>query len=58
LTRRFKNGALTGLFLWLQIISCVYYGAFSRDRVVLALLLMASRPEQAAAPSARCVWAR
>ena len=44
----FKNGALTGLFLWLQIIWCVYYGAFLGVIVsALALLLMASRPEQA-----------
>jgi hypothetical protein len=41
-------GALTGLFLWLQIISCVYYGAFLGVIVsALALLLMASRPAQA-----------
>ena len=45
----FKFGALTGLFLWLQIISCVYYGAFLGLIVAgLALLLLASRPEQAA----------
>jgi hypothetical protein len=45
---KFKFGALTGLFLFLQIISCVYYGAFLGIIVsALALLLMASRPEQA-----------
>lgn len=38
-------GLLTGLFLWLQIISCVYYGAFLAVIVsALALLLMATRP--------------
>ena len=42
-------GALTGLFLWLQIISCVYYGAFLGVIVAaLALLLIAMRPAQAA----------
>ena len=41
-------GALTGLFLWLQIISCVYYGAFLGVIVsALALLLIATRPRQA-----------
>ena len=41
-------GALTGLFLWLQVISCVYYGAFLGVIVsALAVLLMASRPDQA-----------
>jgi hypothetical protein len=41
-------GALTGLFLWLQIVSCVYYGAFLGVIVLaLALLLIASRPAQA-----------
>jgi hypothetical protein len=41
-------GALTGLFLWLQVVSCVYYGAFLGVIVsTLALLLMVSRPEQA-----------
>jgi hypothetical protein len=45
---RFKNGALTGFFLWLQVISCVYYGAFLGVIVsALALLLLASRPERA-----------
>jgi hypothetical protein len=44
---RFKDGALTGLFLWLQVISCVYYGAFLGVIVsALALLLLASRPER------------
>ncbi len=46
----FRFGALTGLFLWLQIISCVYYGAFLGLIVaVLALLLLAVRPRQARA---------
>jgi hypothetical protein len=45
---RFELGALTGLFLWLQIISCVYYGAFLGVIVAaLALMLIASRPDQA-----------
>lgn len=43
-----RFGALTGLFLWLQIISCVYYGAFlGLIAGALALLLMASRPRLA-----------
>jgi hypothetical protein len=43
-----RFGALTGLFLWLQVISCVYYGAFlGLIAGALALLLMASRPESA-----------
>jgi hypothetical protein len=38
-------GLLTGLFLWLQLISCVYYGAFLAVIVsALALLLFATRP--------------
>ena len=46
----FRFGALTGLFLWLQIISCVYYGAFLGLIVaVLALLLLAVRPQEARA---------
>ncbi|MGH9143942.1 MAG: hypothetical protein ACRD2I_22620 [Vicinamibacterales bacterium] len=41
-------GALTGFFLWLQIVSCVYYGAFLGVIVsALAVLLMVSRPAQA-----------
>lgn len=43
-----RFGALTGLFLWLQIISCVYYGAFLGLIVgALALLLIVSQPQQA-----------
>jgi hypothetical protein len=46
----FRFGALTGVFLWLQIISCVYYGAFLGLIVaVLALLLLAVRPQEARA---------
>ena len=43
-----KAGLLTGLFLSLQTLSCVYYGAYLSIIVgALSLLLMASRPEQA-----------
>lgn len=43
-----KWGLLTGLFLWLQVISCVYYGAFLGLIVgALALLLLASHRHQA-----------
>jgi hypothetical protein len=43
----FKSGILSGLFLWLQIISCVYYGAFlGVIATALALLLAAARPEE------------
>lgn len=43
-----RFGVLTGLFLWLQIISCVYYGAFLGLIVgALALLLIVSQPQQA-----------
>jgi hypothetical protein len=46
----FRFGALAGLFLWLQVISCVYYGAFlGLIGAVLALLLLAVRPGQARA---------
>jgi len=46
---RMKFGVLTGLFLWLQIISCVYYGAFlGLIAGALALLLAVSQPRQAA----------
>jgi hypothetical protein len=39
-----KFGLLTGLFLWLQMISCVYYGAFlGVIATALALLLIATR---------------
>ena len=41
-------GVLTGLFLWLQFISCVYYGAFlAVIASVLALMLAAARPGDA-----------
>ncbi|HEY2151875.1 MAG TPA: hypothetical protein VGH34_13775 [Vicinamibacterales bacterium] len=44
-----KWGALTGVFLWLQFISCVYYGAYLCIIVAaLALMLAAIRPRQAA----------
>jgi hypothetical protein len=44
-----RFGLLTGLFLWLQMISCVYYGAFLAIIVfALALLLISTRPQQAA----------
>ena len=40
----FKFGLLTGLFLWLQMISCVYYGAFlGLIAAALALMLIATR---------------
>jgi hypothetical protein len=43
----YQNGALTGFFLWLQIISCVYYGVFLGMIVsALALMLIAMRPAQ------------
>jgi hypothetical protein len=43
-----RFGALAGFFLWLQIISCVYYGAFLGVIAgTLAVLLMAARPEAA-----------
>jgi len=43
-----RSGVLAGVFLWLQVISCVYYGAFLAVIAgVLTLLLMASRPEDA-----------
>jgi hypothetical protein len=43
----FRWGVLTGLFLWLQLISCVYYGAFLALIVsALALLLIATRPDE------------
>jgi hypothetical protein len=45
-----RFGLLTGLLLWLQVISSIYYGAFLGMTVaVLAILLMASRPQLAAA---------
>jgi hypothetical protein len=40
----FKFGLLTGLFLWLQMISCVYYGAFlAVIAAALGVLLIATR---------------
>lgn len=43
-----RFGLLTGLLLWLQMISCVYYGAFLGLIVAaLAILLMVSRPQLA-----------
>jgi hypothetical protein len=45
---RMRFGVLTGLFLWLQVVSCVYYGAFLGLFVgALALMLIASNPRQA-----------
>ncbi len=44
-----KWGALTGVFLWLQFISCVYYGAYLGMIVAaLAVMLAAIQPQQAA----------
>jgi hypothetical protein len=41
-----RSGVLAGVFLWLQVISCVYYGAFlSLITGALTLLLMAARPD-------------
>jgi Bacterial membrane protein YfhO len=43
-----RFGLLTGLLLWLQLISCVYYGAFLGVIVAaLAILLMLSQPRLA-----------
>ncbi len=43
-----RFGALTGIFLWLQIMSCVYYGAFlGLITGALALMLLATRLPQA-----------
>jgi hypothetical protein len=43
-----RYGVLTGLLLWLQIISSVYYGAFLGVLLaVLAVLLMVSQPRRA-----------
>jgi len=43
----YQNGAMTGFFLWLQIVSCVYYGVFLGIIVsALALMLIAMRPAQ------------
>lgn len=43
-----RFGVLAGIFLWLQIVSCVYYGAFLGVIAwALAVLLMATRPKQA-----------
>lgn len=43
-----RFGLLTGLLLWLQMISCVYYGAFLGLIVAaLAILLMISKPQLA-----------
>src|SRR5262249_52303502 len=36
-----RFGALTGVFVWLQVISCVYYGIFLAPMVgILAILLL------------------
>ncbi len=44
-----KWGAVTGVFLWLQFISCVYYGAYLGMIVAaLAVMLAVTRPQQAA----------
>ena len=43
-----RFGLLTGLLLWLQVISCVYYGAYLGVIVAaLAILLMLSEPRLA-----------
>ena len=43
-----RFGLLTGLFLWLQILSCVYYGAFlALVGGTLAVMLMAGRADTA-----------
>lgn len=44
----YQKGALTGFFLWLQIVSCVYYGVFLGIIVsALAVMLIAMRPADA-----------
>jgi hypothetical protein len=48
--RPLKWGALTGVFIWLQMISCVYYGIFLAMLVaVLVVALAASGPRRARA---------
>jgi hypothetical protein len=39
--RSWRFGALTGLFLWLQIVSCVYYGVFLAIALLVAALVYA-----------------
>ena len=46
-----KWGALTGLFLWLQFISCVYYGAYLG--LIVARARADARRDSAAAGRAR-----
>jgi hypothetical protein len=51
--RSLRFGLLTGLFLWLQIISSVYYGIFlAVTLVALGALLAAGRPRLASRPVA------
>jgi hypothetical protein len=43
-----RFGVLTGLFIWLQILSCVYYGAFlGLLGGALVVMLMAGQPDAA-----------
>jgi hypothetical protein len=45
-----RFGVWAGIFVWLQVLSCVYYGVFLAPMVaLLALLLIAARPRQMAA---------
>ena len=47
--RSWRLGPLTGLFLWLQVLSCVYYGVFLAITLgVLALLLIVVEPRRTA----------
>ena len=47
-TPSWKWGLLSGLFLWLQFLSCVYYGVFLTALApILGLMLMATRPDRA-----------
>src|SRR2546428_10454576 len=49
-----RFGALAGIFLWLQILSCVYYGGFlALTMALLGVLLVVAqprRPRSAAGP--------
>lgn len=47
-TASWRFGALTGVFLWLQVISCVYYGVFlAMFLAIMAPLLLVAGPAQA-----------
>jgi hypothetical protein len=53
--RSWRFGALAGIFLWFQTLSCVYYGVFLAAAMTLMSLLVLAATPRALAASARLI---